>query len=229
MNIDIWSDIRCPFCYIGKRKFEQAFNMFSERNKLNIRWHSFELDPGFVTDSSLNVYDYLAKTRGQSRQWAVQMHQQVKQSALEIGLELNFEKIIMANSFNAHRLVHLAKIKQLDQVAQEELFRAYFVEGKNIDDASTLVEIGSGFGLNIGEIGEMLSSDGYSGSVRNDEELALRMGISAVPFFLLDNKYAISGAQAPEIFLESLQHVWSEHKREYLQPISNPNIGIQGG
>src|ERR1700726_1718631 len=110
MNVDIWSDIRCPFCYIGKRKFEQAIEQFSQKNEVNTRWHSFELDPNFVTDSSLNVYDYLAKSKGQSRQWAVQMHQQIKQSAQEIGLDFNFEKVILANSFNAHRLVQMAKI-----------------------------------------------------------------------------------------------------------------------
>jgi predicted DsbA family dithiol-disulfide isomerase len=229
MNVDIWSDIRCPFCYIGKRKYELALGQFSQKNMVSTHWHSFELDPSFVTDSSLNVYDYLSKSKGRSREWAVQMHQQVKQSAKQIGLDFNFEKVIMANSFNAQRLVQLAKTKKLDRVAAEDLFRAHFAEGKNIDDLPTLVEIGTGFGLYAHEISEMLNSGNYIDAVRNDEDLASSMGISGVPFFVLNNKYAISGAQAPEIFLQSLQYAWSEYEKEIPQLISVPAIGIPTG
>src|SRR4051812_16466246 len=119
MKVDIWSDIRCPFCYIGKRRFEEALDSFPHKDKIEVEWHSFELDPDMQTDTSANIYDYLAERKGQSREWAVQVHARVTQMAQEVGLDYNFDKAVTANTFNAHRLAQLAKTKQLGDAAEE--------------------------------------------------------------------------------------------------------------
>jgi protein disulfide-isomerase len=115
MKVDIWSDIRCPFCYIGKRKFEKALERFPHSDKVEVVWHSFQLDPELKTQPGVHVYDYLARVKGITRDQAVRMHQHVKQSAREVGLEFNFDSAIVANSFNGHRLIQLAKSKGLGE------------------------------------------------------------------------------------------------------------------
>ncbi len=139
------------------------------------------------------------------------MHRQVKQSAASIGLTIDFDKMVMANSFNAHRLIQLAKSRNLADAAEETLFKAQFVDGKNIDDKDTLLEIGLEIGLPEQEITGMLSSGMYADAVRKDEAIAADIGISGVPFFVLNNKYGVSGAQAPELFLSALQEAWADH------------------
>ena len=134
MKVDIWSDVRCPFCYIGKRKFEMALSQFPQKDKVEVIWHSFELDPSIKTDATINIYDYLAKAKGQSRAWSEKMHDHVLQSAREVKLDFHFEKAVVANSFNAHRLIQFAKTKDLGDAAEEALFKAQFIEGKNIVD-----------------------------------------------------------------------------------------------
>src|SRR5690349_7266418 len=196
MKVDIWSDIRCPFCYIGKRKFEKALERFPHSDKVEVVWHSFQLDPELKTQPGVHVYDYLARVKGITRDQAVRMHQHVKQSAREVGLEFNFDSAIVANSFNGHRLIQLAKSKGLGDAAEEQLFKAHFIEGKNIDDIATLKEIGTAVGLSPDELSELLASDQYSAEVREDEMKAHAIGIRGVPFFILNDKYAVSGAQA---------------------------------
>ncbi|HEY6083703.1 MAG TPA: DsbA family oxidoreductase, partial [Chitinophagaceae bacterium] len=214
MKVDIWSDIRCPFCYIGKRKFEAALSRFPRKDKVSVIWHSFELDPAMETDTSVDAYTYLAARKGQSRDWSVQMHRQVTRTAKAVGLDYNFDKAVVANSFNAHRLIQLAKTKGLGDAAEEALFRAYFTGGKNIDDKDELVEIGTGIGLPAPEVTSMLASDAYTREVREDEAAADNIGINGVPFFVLNNKYGVSGAQDPETFLSALEQAWSEYEKD---------------
>jgi predicted DsbA family dithiol-disulfide isomerase len=218
MQIDIWSDVRCPFCYIGKRKFETALSQFPHKNKVAVVWHSFELDPSIETDTTVDAFTYLAAHKGQSRDWAVQMNSHVSQTAEEVGIEYNFDKTIIANSFNAHRLIQLAKTKNLGNAAEEALFKAHFTDGKNIDDKNALVEIGTEIGLDAEEMTRMLSSGAYTQEVREDEAAAQTIGINGVPFFVLNNKYGVSGAQSPEIFLSALQQAWAEYEQD------NPQI-----
>ena len=161
MKVDIWSDIRCPFCYIGKKKFEMALARFPHNDKVEVIWHSFQLDPGLETQPGVHVYDYLARVKGITREQAVRMHQHVKQSALEVGLEFDFDRAIVANSFNGHRLIQLAKSKGLGDAAEEQLFKAHFTEGKNIDAPDTLREVGTNIGLSDDEVSNLLASDQY--------------------------------------------------------------------
>jgi predicted DsbA family dithiol-disulfide isomerase len=212
MEVNIWSDIRCPFCYIGKRKFEKGLSQFKQKDGVEVIWRSFELDPAVQTDTKTNVYDYLAIRQGQSHTWSVQMHSKVKKAGLEVGLDYDFDKTILANSFSAHRLIQLAKTKKLDDAAEEALFDAHFVRGMNIDDAVTLNQIGLEIGLPAEDLDDLLSSDRYAKEVRLDEDMANQLGISGVPFFVINNQYAISGAQSPEIFLSALNQAWNEYE-----------------
>lgn len=208
MKVDIWSDVRCPFCYIGKRKFELALEQFAHKDQVVIEWHSFELDPGAVTDPSVNVYDYLAEKKGQSRDWAVEMHAHVTNTAAEVGLDFNFDKAVVANSFNAHRLIQLAKSEGLDNEIEEQLFIAHFISGKNIDDKAELLEIGLSAGLEKMAVERVLNSEDFTAEVRADEQIAQQIGINGVPFFIFDQKLAVSGAQTPDTFLGAMDQAW---------------------
>lgn len=213
MKVDIWSDVRCPFCYIGKHKFEKGLQQFPYKEKIEVVWHSFELDPYLKTDPSLNSLQYLAEKKGITLQEAEQMTQYVAGAAREIGLHFDSGRSVVANSFNAHRLIQLAKTKGLGNEAGEELFEAFFTDGKNIDDQETLMQIGDSIGLDPGEVERIFSSRAFEEAVRQDEKQAQTLGISGVPFFVFNNKYAVSGAQAPDIFLRALEKSWSEFEQ----------------
>jgi predicted DsbA family dithiol-disulfide isomerase len=214
MSVDIWSDVRCPFCYIGKRKFETGLESFPGKDKIEVNWHSFQLDPDLVTQPGINVHDYFAERKGVTREQSLKMHEQVTHTAKEAGLEFNFEKAVMANSFNAHRLIQYAKANGKGDEAEEQLFKAYFTDGKNIDDPETLIGIGASIGFEPEKIGEMLSSSAFEAAVREDELQAQHIGIRGVPFFIFNNRYAVSGAQAPGTFLAALEKSFGEFEKE---------------
>jgi predicted DsbA family dithiol-disulfide isomerase len=214
MKVDIWSDVRCPFCYIGKRKFETALESFPNKGEVEVVWHSFELDSALKTETDKSVYDYLAERKGMSREVSVQMHNQLTQSAKEVGLDYHFDKAVVANSFNAHRLIQLAKTKGLGDAAEERLFKAYYTEGRNIDDLNTLTQLGVEIVLTAIEVGEMLYSNAFADEVRKDQAQAQAMNITGVPFFVIDEKYGVSGAQPSELFSQALEKAWSEHAEE---------------
>jgi len=214
MKVDIWSDVNCPFCYIGKRKFELALEQFEHKNLVEVEWHSFELDPNAEARPGLNAYDYLAEKKGQTREWSIQMHEQVIAAAAEVGLKFDFDQVVIANSFNAHRLIQLAKSKGLDSEIEEQLFIAHFTEGKNIDDHTVLIETGKAAGLEQAEIETLLAGDTLTNEVRADEQIAQQIGISGVPFFIINQKLAVSGAQPPAIFLGALEQAWTTSKTE---------------
>lgn len=208
MKVDIWSDVRCPFCYIGKRKFELALENFDHKDEVEIEWHSFELDPNAVTKPDVNATDYLAEIKGQTREWAEEMQDYVSKAASEVGLAFNLNNSVVANSFNAHRLIQYAKSQLLADEIEEQLFIAYFIEGKNIDDKTTLTAIGVAAGLEETALSAMLNSDAFTDEVRIDEKVAQQIGISGVPFFIIDQKLAVSGAQPPETFLGAMEQAW---------------------
>lgn len=208
MKVDIWSDVNCPFCYIGKKKFETALAQFEHADEVEVEWHSFELDPHAVTNTELNAAQFLADKKGQTLEWAIQMQDHVKSAAAEVGLQFDFDKAIMANSFKAHRLIQLAKSKGLADEVEEALFIANFTDGKNIDDPAVLLELGKESGLQADEVQEMLEGYVYGDDVRADEEAASKIGISGVPFFIINQKLAVSGAQAPETFLGALNQAY---------------------
>jgi protein disulfide-isomerase len=211
MNIDIWSDIMCPFCYIGKRKLEAALNEFEHKDEVTVKWHSFQLDPTLQSQPGTDLYGYVAEHKGQSREWSVGIHGQLTNTAAENGLEYHFEKAVIANSFDAHRLIQLAKKHGLDGAAEEQLFKAYFTDGKDISNHNTLMQVGIDIGLRAVEVGEMLNSDAYAEAVHADIAHAQELGIRGVPFFAVNDRYAISGAQPKEAFLQTLQHAWKEY------------------
>ncbi len=223
MDINIWSDVRCPFCYIGKRKFEMALEKFPHKDKVNVVWKSFELDPKLQTNTTVSAIEHLSQAKGISKAQAEGMQQHVANIAKEVGLDFNSKSTVVANSFNAHRLIQFAKTKGLGNEVEEELFKAYFVEGKNIDDIKTLIETGVSIGLDEKEVKEIFSSDAYIKEVRQDEMQAQSIGISGVPFFVLNNKYAVSGAQSPETFSDVLEQTWEEYEKE------NPALIITEG
>lgn len=208
MKVNIWSDVRCPFCYIGKRKFEKALEQFPHKDKIEVIWHSFQLDPALKTQPGVHTYDYLADIKGMSREQTVSMHDRVKEIGREVGLEFNFDKAVVANSFDAHRLIQLSKSKGLGDQAEEHLFKAHFTEGKNIDDRETLAQIGVAIGLAEEEVRSVLESDLFTDKVREDEALARTLGIRGVPFFLLNEKFGVSGAQDPQLFFQALHQAW---------------------
>lgn len=206
MKIKIWSDIMCPFCYIGKRHFENALAQFSRADELEIEWKSFQLDPSLPKmKERVDVYEYLAKSKGFSIQDSKEMHDNVVKMAKNVGLEYNFDRAVIANSFDAHRLIQFAKTKGKGNEIEEVLFAAYFTNGLDMSNLDTLIEIGSSIGLSPLELEAILHSEDFSNEVHNDSIEAQRFGVRGVPYFVLDNKYAISGAQPSSVFLEALE------------------------
>jgi predicted DsbA family dithiol-disulfide isomerase len=220
MKVDIWSDVRCPFCYIGKRKFEKALEQFSQRDKLQVEWHSFELDPGLKTETGVNVYDHLARVKNISPESSVDLHSYVTEMAAKTGLEYNFDKAVIANSFDAHRLVQLAKQNGLGDEAEERLFKAYFTEGKDISDHLTLIVLGNEIGLDGKQVKQMLDTDEFADEVRYEEKQARDIGINGVPYFVINDRYAVSGAREPEVFLHALEKSWQEYEQGNSQPVT---------
>jgi len=210
MRVDIWSDVRCPFCYIGKRKFESALAEVEHREAIEIEWHSFELDPNAETLPDRSAEDYLAEKYGRSREWAAEMQQQVTNTAAEVGLQFDLAHSVVANSFDAHRLIQLAKSKGLDNEIEEALFEAHFIKGMNIADHGVLQGVGVSVGLDVAEIADVLSGDAFTDEVHADEHAAHTIGIRGVPFFVIDQKLAVSGAQPSETFLGALNKAWDE-------------------
>ncbi len=212
IKIDIWSDVNCPFCYIGKRKFEAAMTQFEHRDQVEVEWHSFELDPQAKTLPGKSAHEHLAEIKGQTQEWALEMQQYVTQTGTENGLHFNFEQLVIANSFDAHRLIQLAKSVALGNEAEEVLFAAHLAQGKNIADRQTLLALANDIGIDETLTTQMLDSDAFTDDVRHDEKVAQQIGISGVPFFIFDQKYSISGAQPVETFLGALEKSWEEKK-----------------
>lgn len=218
MKVEIWSDVMCPFCYIGKRRFEDALQQFEHKGQIEVEWKSFQLNPDMKTDPSININQYLADVKGWNLEYAQQMNNHVTEMAAQVGLTYDFDKAVVANSFNAHRLSHFAKKHGLGAAAEEALFNAYFAEGKNIDDHDTLTELGVSLGLNAGDVKQTLDSNDFADAVKRDIAEAQYLGIQGVPFFVMNNKYGVSGAQAVPVFSETLEKSFVEWQQENTQP-----------
>ena len=210
MTIEIWSDVMCPFCYIGKRKFENALTQFPHKDDVKVIWKSFQLNPNLKTDAHKNTHQYLAEVKGWSLEEAKKMSDHVTNLAKQVGLTYHLDKAVVANSFDAHRFSCLAKKHSLQDKAEERLFLAYFTEGKNTADHATLIQLGVEIGLEADEIKQMLEGNEYAVEVQQDIIEAQQAGVRGVPFFVLGGKYAISGAQETALFLEALNRTWEE-------------------
>jgi protein disulfide-isomerase len=207
MKIEIWSDIMCPFCYIGKRHLEAAMQKFPDQS-FEIEWKSFQLDPEIEPQPNKNVYEYLAERKGFSLQQSVEMHAGVVERAAEVGLDYRFDRAVIANSLTAHRMIQLAKTKGLGDTLEELFFKAYFTEGKDLNNRDTLMQIGVEAGLNSLDIKEVLDDEQlFLANVYADIQEAQQIGVRGVPFFVFDRKYAISGAQPIDSFVETIEAV----------------------
>jgi len=212
MKVEIWSDVMCPFCYIGKRHFEQAIEALPFKNEIEVEWKSYQLNPEYHNPDHESVYDYLSKSKGVPIEQAKQMTKQVSDMASFAGLTIDFDKNIPANTFNAHRLIHLSAKYNLQSLAKEKLFDAHFIKGRDIDNLTVLVEIAEEIGLNKSEAELVLQGDQFAEAVRYDIYESQNLGIRGVPYFVLDRKYAISGAQPVKAFQDAINQSFKEWK-----------------
>lgn len=212
MKVEIWSDVMCPFCYIGKRHFEAALKEFPGSAGVEVEWKSFQLNPSAVTDPSRSVNEYLAEAKGISIEQAKAMNDRVTMMASEAGLSYDFDKAIVANSFDAHRLSHFAKRHGRQDAMEERLFKAYFTEGLNTADHATLVRLSAEVGLDAEAVRTMLSGTEFAEDVERDIYEAQQVGARGVPFFVFDSKYAVSGAQPSRLFLRVLTKMAEEQQ-----------------
>ena len=210
MRVDIWSDVVCPWCYVGKRRFEAALAAFGHRDGVEVHWRSFELHPRAPRQYDRDRLDHLATKYGISRDEAAAMDGRVNAAGAEVGLDLRLERTRGGNSFDAHRLLHLAAGGGVAGAVKERLLRACLVEGEPVGDPTTLARLAVEAGLPPAEVDAVLAGDHYAGAVRADEEAARALGVTGVPFFLIDETYGIPGAQAPEVFTNLLERAWSE-------------------
>lgn len=205
MKIEIWSDIACPFCYIGKRRLEQALEASPEILNPSIIYKSYQLAPQLTVTEPISINQYLAKVKGISIEQAKEMNDYVSNMATEVGLHFNIEQAQLANTFNAHRFLHLAKANNCQIEAKEFLMNAYFCEGKNIDHLETFIQIGEKLNISSTVINEFWDSKIFEEDVRLDMYEAQQYQITGVPLFLFNERIAISGAQALEVFLRALK------------------------
>ncbi|MBU6342546.1 MAG: DsbA family oxidoreductase [Bacteroidetes bacterium] len=217
MTVEVWSDVMCPFCYIGKRHYEEALAQFADNQHVEIEWKSFQLDPSVPEhfEEKPDLYQYLAERKGISVAQSRQMHDRVVEMAQNAGLTYNFDQAVVANSFKAHRVIQMAKSQGLGDAMEERLFKAYFTEGKDFGAAEILLELGKEIGLSENQVQEALQNEAYSSLVMQDIEEARHLGISGVPFFVFNRQYAVSGAQAATLFLEVMQKAYASWRKAH--------------
>lgn len=217
MRIDIWTDIVCPYCYLGRRRFEEALERFEHRDEVEVQWHSFELDRNAAPVVEHDLPGLIAAKYGTSREEAVAQHEGLAAQARDLGLEFNWQVARYGNTFDAHRLVHLAAETGGAEAAgraHERLMLAYFTDGLAVGDVETLVVLAPELGLDADTARDMLGSDDYGNHVRSDEATAKMLGITGVPFFVLDRRYGVSGAQPTEVFEQALAQAWAAKDQE---------------
>ena len=211
----------CPFCYIGKRNFERALEQFADKDKLQVVWKSFQLDPSIPEVQSESYSNYLVKAKGMPKAQVDAMLANVTQNAKNAGLDYDFDKSVMVNSLKAHKVIQFAKTRGLGDVAEERFFKAFFTEGENIADDATLIKIGKDIGLDEAAVELALTNDKYLDMINQDIQEARTIGVQGVPFFVFNRKYAVSGAQPPQAFLQTLQKSFAEWREV------NPEIKIE--
>jgi predicted DsbA family dithiol-disulfide isomerase len=208
MHIEIWSDIACPWCYVGKRRFEAALAAFEHRDEVTVTWRSFELDPQAPVARSVDSATHLAQKYGMSREQAQVSQRRLADVAAADGIEMRFDLARGGNTFDAHRLVHLAAAHGVQDAMTERLMRAYFTEGELIGDAGALTRLALEVGLPADEVRDVLAGTRYAAEVREDEHTAMSLGIHAVPFIAVDRRIGAAGARPPEALGELLRQAW---------------------
>ncbi|PRY59439.1 putative DsbA family dithiol-disulfide isomerase [Knoellia remsis] len=217
MRIDVWFDLVCPFCHVGKRRLELALEEFAaatpegeEPREVDVIWHSYQLDrnaPAVIEGSNV---DRVAAKYGRSREEMVAQHEQMARDAAEVGLDFQWDKAVGGNSFDAHRVIHLARARGLEKPVMERLMRGWYSEGAALGDRDTLVRLAVEAGLGEKDVREMLGSEDYGYDVRADEATANQIGITAVPAFVLDQKFAVTGAQPVDALVRALELTWAD-------------------
>jgi predicted DsbA family dithiol-disulfide isomerase len=208
MKVEIWSDVVCPWCYIGKRRFETALGRFDHRGEVEVEYRSFELNPNAKPQEQGNLEEALARKYGVTREQARAMHARVEDAAAGEGLHYRLDIAKRGNTFDAHRLIHLAATQGLQAAMKERLMAAYFMDGLPIGDRGTLVELAHAVGVDPERARATLDSEEFAEDVRADEREATELGITGVPFFVINRRYGVSGAQPPELMLKALTAGW---------------------
>lgn len=214
MKIEVWSDFVCPFCYIGKRRLENAMKEFSHRDAITVEYKSYQLDPTAEYVPGESFYETFSNKKGMPIDQVKAMNHQLKQQAAEVGLDYNFDDMKHANTFDAHRVAKLAAEQGKGKEMTERLLYAYFTESRLVSDHATLIELAEEVGLKKEDVEQVLKGDNYSKAVQTDIDLAGQIGVQGVPFFVFNEKYAVSGAQPPEVFSEVLEKVWEEENEK---------------
>lgn len=210
MNIEVWSDYMCPFCYIGKRRLEQVLQQFPHRDEVKLTFKSFELNPNAVKDSGKTINEELSAKYGVSLQEAQAMNDRMNENARSAGLEYNIHAMVPTNSLDAHRLTLWAQSQGKMLELSERIFQAVFIEGKHTGDHEVLAALAAEVGLDQEEAAAILASDRFMDEVRGDEAEGAELGVRGVPFFVFDRKFAVSGAQPDAVFHDALQKAWNE-------------------
>jgi predicted DsbA family dithiol-disulfide isomerase len=213
MKVEIWSDVVCPWCYVGKRRFEAALADFPHGEQVEVEWKAFELDPAATSAGSASPGDYaarLAAKYGTDVAGAQQMIDTMTAQAAGEGLDFRFDRAVRANTVDAHQVIHLAGLRGVQDAVKERLLRGYFTEGAAVGDRGTLVRLAADAGLDADEVRTVLDEGRYVAAVRADEAEAQAIGIRGVPFFVIDRKYGVSGAQPAEVLRQVLERAWEE-------------------
>lgn len=223
MRIDLWSDVVCPWCYVGKRRLEAALADFEHADEVEVVWHTFLLDPEASADATETLAAHLGRKYGGGEAAGRQMIERTEAVAAEEGLVFRLHQAQRANTVDAHRLLHLARAEGRQGTLEEALFAAYFTEGRNVADHDTLREIAVRAGLDPARVDDVLASDGFAEEVRADLAQAQRYGITGVPFFVVDERYGVAGAQPAEVLREVLERAWSE-REPVLELVPGPDM-----
>ncbi|MGO1183425.1 MAG: DsbA family oxidoreductase [Micrococcaceae bacterium] len=215
MKVQIFSDVACPWCYIGWRRFQTALQGFEHRDQLDLTFGSYQLDPSLPEHDHRSEADYLSEVKGLPRDQVAQMLAHVTAQAKDEGLDYDFDALVVANSWSAHRLIQRAKAVSPEAVAQveERLFAAHFERGENIADTGVLTRIGVESGLSEEQATEALTDPIWEEAIRADLAQARAYGVTGVPFFVIDERYGLSGAQPPATFLQALTQAYDEHQQ----------------
>lgn len=220
MTINIWSDMVCPFCFIGKKNLDAALAQFPERDQIDLQWHSFQLAPDFFPKPGKNAHEVLAEYKGVAVEEARQMNAYVAQAAANAGIVFDMDRMQWANTFNAHRLLQLSKQHHLDHLLEQRLFEAVFCNGEDIGSLAKLEAIAAEVGLPVNEAKAVLNSTAYTEEVKRDIVQSNAMGLRGVPFFLVDEKVTFSGAVPVANFLQVISERFADWKSENPQPLS---------
>lgn len=210
MKVEIWSDIACPFCYIGKKHYEQALESFDNSDDLELEWNSFLLDPTISDAEPIDMATYLQESKGMPASKVQEMFANIREMSEGTGIEFNFEKAVIASTRDAHRMLQLAKAEGLSNEAEELLFKAYFTDGLDLADLTVLKSLGLKVGLKELDLDRVLNSDDYSYEVNQDIREAANIGVQGVPFFVFNRRYGISGAQPIQAFIDTLNKAYNE-------------------